>query len=103
MLFRKNIGLWISLMMIVIMIFLRFFTSIESSFYVLLFFPSIVILPFGYGERATRFIFVVIYMALSFAIWSNYSVRDLIISLLGGIMVLLGTLVINMVHKKQAE
>ena len=42
---KNYIGICVSLIFIIIMFILRFWTDIDSSFYILFFFPSIIVFP----------------------------------------------------------
>ena len=44
---KNYIGICVSLIFIIIMFILRFWTDIDSSFYILFFFPSIIVFPYS--------------------------------------------------------
>lgn len=54
---KNYIGICVSLIFIIIMFILRFWTDIDSSFYILFFFPSIIVFP--YSDKT--FIYRIIY------------------------------------------
>ena len=92
---KNYIGICVSLIFIIIMFILRFWTDIDSSFYILFFFPSIIVFPFIY-----RIIYIIMCMLLLFVIWRYYSVQDLIVSFSGGAFALVGSSVLASLLKK---
>lgn len=98
-LYRNYIGICISLIFIVIMFILRVWTNIDSSFYILFFFPSIIIFPYSNKVFISRIIYIVMCMLLSFIIWSHYGVQDLIVSFCGGFFAFVGTSILNFIKK----
>ncbi len=59
---KNYIGICVSLIFIIIMFILRFWTDIDSSFYILFFFPSIIVFP--YSDKT--FIYRIIYITLEY-------------------------------------
>ena len=93
---KNYIGICVSLIFIIIMFILRFWTDIDSSFYILFFFPSIIVFP--YSDKT--FIYRIMCMLLLFVIWRYYSVQDLIVSFSGGAFALVGSSVLASLLKK---
>ena len=98
--FIVPIGICVSLIFIIIMFILRFWTDIDSSFYILFFFPSIIVFPYSDKTFIYRIIYIIMCMLLLFVIWRYYSVQDLIVSFSGGAFALVGSSVLASLLKK---
>ena len=97
---KNYIGICVSLIFIIIMFILRFWTDIDSSFYILFFFPSIIVFPYSDKTFIYRIIYIIMCMLLLFVIWRYYSVQDLIVSFSGGAFALVGAYVLASLLKK---
>lgn len=97
---KNYIGICVSLIFIIIMFILRFWTDIDSSFYILFFFPSIIVFPYSDKTFIYRIIYIIMCMLLLFVIWKYYSVQDLIVSFSGGAFALVGSSVLASLLKK---
>ena len=93
---KNYIGICVSLIFIIIM----FWTDIDSSFYILFFFPSIIVFPYSDKTFIYRIIYIIMCMLLLFVIWRYYSVQDLIVSFSGGAFALVGSSVLASLLKK---
>ena len=74
--------------------------DIDSSFYILFFFPSIIVFPYSDKTFIYRIIYIIMCMLLLFVIWRYYSVQDLIVSFSGGAFALVGSSVLASLLKK---
>ena len=90
---KNYIGICVSLIFIIIMFILRFWTDIDSSFYILFF-------PYSDKTFIYRIIYIIMCMLLLFVIWRYYSVQDLIVSFSGGAFALVGSSVLASLLKK---
>ena len=72
----------------------------DSSFYILFFFPSIIVFPYSDKTFIYRIIYIIMCMLLLFVIWRYYSVQDLIVSFSGGAFALVGSSVLASLLKK---
>ena len=74
--------------------------DIDSSFYILFFFPFIIVFPYSDKTFIYRIIYIIMCMLLLFVIWRYYSVQDLIVSFSGGAFALVGSSVLASLLKK---